>query len=641
MTAKSHLLLYYCLVGLALILIALQRSSAAVFVIPDGDVAALINALNTANVNGEDDTIELAPDGQYTLMGPADTCYNTGLPVLLTDGGRIVTIHGNDARISRDDQNPTTFGIFAVFGATTISDVTIRGGYSSQTQPCGASGPSGAAIYMHYATVHLRHCVFEENTSAGGLGGAIYNWGGSLTISDSVFSDNHSVNGEGGAINSEYGATLTVLRCTFRNNTAQLGGAISITGNLIVQQTIARVSDSTFVQNVALGSGGAIANSGHTSFALQHSTLNGNTASSGGAIYNNGFILADLTVDLCTFAGNSAINGCGGGIYNFGGNDGTPNVNTMIHVTNSIFSNNSASSHGGGICNDRSVIGSNSASATVANTLFKSGAAGETLYNAAGTITSLGYNLTDDGGGGFLTAMGDQIFSDPLLDPAGLQDNGGPTHTIALLPGSPAINAGDLNAPARDQRYYSRNGVSDIGAFEYGGTLLPLTAASRKMHGAAGDFDIDLPLNANAGVECRSGGAHGDYQVVVDFATPVMAASTSVTSGTGKATLQSVIGSQVKVDLTGVSNAQRIVLTISGVSDGANTNDVNIPMSILLGDTDGNGVANSSDVAQTKGQSGQAVTSSNFRNDVNANGIINASDVASVKLQVGTSFPTR
>src|SRR5204863_6005822 len=103
-----------------------------------------------------------------------------------------------------------------------------------------------------------------------------------------------------------------------------------------------------------------------------------------------------------------------------------------------------------------------------------------------------------DDGGGLLNATSDQINTDPML--ASLQNNGGPTMTIGLMSTSPAIDSGDPNAPARDQRYYLRNGSPDKGAFEYGGALAPLDAVSRKFHGAAGAFDVDLPLGANAGI---------------------------------------------------------------------------------------------------------------------------------------------
>src|SRR5207244_2850100 len=93
------------------------------------------------------------------------------------------------------------------------------------------------------------------------------------------------------------------------------------------------------------------------------------------------------------------------------------------------------------------------------------------IRNVSGTVISHGYNLSSDNGGGFLTATGDQINTDPLLGP--LANNGGPTFTHALLPGSPAIDAGDPTftpPPLFDQRgpCFARvvNGRIDIGAFE-------------------------------------------------------------------------------------------------------------------------------------------------------------------------------
>ena len=79
-------------------------------------------------------------------------------------------------------------------------------------------------------------------------------------------------------------------------------------------------------------------------------------------------------------------------------------------------------------------------------------------------------------------------------------------------------------------------------------------------------------------------------------------------------------------------------MTLFAVNDGTSTNDVTIPMSILVGDTTGNGVVNSSDIAQTQSQSGQAANSNNFREDVKANGLINSSDVALVQSMSGTGL---
>jgi hypothetical protein len=97
------------------------------------------------------------------------------------------------------------------------------------------------------------------------------------------------------------------------------------------------------------------------------------------------------------------------------------------------------------------------------------GSGANILRSGSNTFTSLGYNISSDDGGGVLSGPGDQINTNPLLGP--LQDNGGPTFTHALLPGSPAIDAGDPNytpPPSTDQRGYPRlyNGRIDIGSVE-------------------------------------------------------------------------------------------------------------------------------------------------------------------------------
>ena len=105
------------------------------------------------------------------------------------------------------------------------------------------------------------------------------------------------------------------------------------------------------------------------------------------------------------------------------------------------------------------------------NVILNAGASGENIFNDGGTVTSQGYNLSSDDGGGYLTGLGDQINTDPLLGP--LLNNGGPTLTHALFRGSPAIDAGDPNfhpPPSYDQRgpNFVRvfNGRIDIGSFE-------------------------------------------------------------------------------------------------------------------------------------------------------------------------------
>jgi hypothetical protein len=170
-----------------------------------------------------------------------------------------------------------------------------------------------------------------------------------------------------------------------------------------------------------------------------------------------------------------------------------------------------------------------------------------------------------------------------------------------------------------------------------------VSVVSRKIHGATA-FDVNLPLTGSPGVECRSGGASGDYELIFSFAnTLTSVGNASVTSGTG-----SVSGHMIDADahnyivnLTGVNNAQLITVSLTNVNDSAGNSSSSVPISmgVLVGDTTGNGTVNASDVAQTKANSGQTVDASNFRTDVTVSGSINAADVGLVKSNAGMSLP--
>src|SRR5262249_15572616 len=138
------------------------------------------------------------------------------------------------------------------------------------------------------------------------------------------------------------------------------------------------------------------------------------------------------TIINCTITGNSALHG--GGIAG-GGN-----------IANTTFSNNSAIYQDGGALYLTGPL-------ELGNTILKAGASGVNIFNNCGSLITHGYNVCSDNGSGFLNGPGDQINTDPMLGP--LQDNGGPTFTHALLPGSPAIDAGDPKftpPPYYDQR---------------------------------------------------------------------------------------------------------------------------------------------------------------------------------------------
>src|SRR4029077_2230109 len=132
-----------------------------------------------------------------------------------------------------------------------------------------------------------------------------------------------------------------------------------------------------------------------------------------------------------------------------------------------------------------------------------------------------------------------------------------------------------------------------------------------------------------------------DYQLVFTFPRSDTFKTASVTAGTGPVRSTSGNGTPyIPVNLTGVTTAQRITVTLSGVNDGTGTGgDISVQMGVLVGDVNGNATVNASDVGLTKSQVGNPVTSSNFREDVNANGTISPSDVALVKSDVGTALP--
>jgi hypothetical protein len=168
---------------------------------------------------------------------------------------------------------------------------------------------------------------------------------------------------------------------------------------------------------------------------------------------------------------------------------------------------------------------------------------------------------------------------------------------------------------------------------------------SRKTHGNAGTFDINLALTGNPGIECRSGRVNGDYTLVFTFSSPLTnVGSASVTSGTGSVASSKIDGNDTHnylVNLTGVTNAPYLTVRLASVHDSAGngSNAVSASMGVLVGDTTGDGFVNSADISQTKSQSGNAVTGANFREDVNADGFINSADISLVKSKSGTALP--
>jgi len=315
-----------------------------------------------------------------------------------------------------------------------------------------ATGISGT-ILLTSGELQITHAITINGPGAGSLsidGNATFRVFDNLTsgVSISGFSiTNGSASGDnGGGIFNEGGnsATLRLSNCNVSGNSADFGGGIfNLNGALTV-------NNCTISGNVAAFSGGGIANSaldGTATLIITNSTISDNsaTANDGGGILNgaagSALAVASVIVSNSTLSGNSAT-GNGGAIAN------AADVGQFarLTITNSTISDNSATANGGGIYN------AGAAEFQIGSTILNAGSAGENIFNG-GQATSLGYNLSSDDGAGILIGTGDQINIDPMLGP--LQDNGGPTFTHALLPGSPAIDAGDPSfapPPFFDQR---------------------------------------------------------------------------------------------------------------------------------------------------------------------------------------------
>ena len=464
-------------------------------------------------------------------LGELELADTTGTTTIAGLGADQLTISGNNA--SR---------VFYVDGGVTadISGLTIADGYSSDfgggiynaglltvagsTLSGNSAAHNGGGIFNNYGTLTLTNSTLSGN-SAQSYGGGIFNNQGTLTLTDSTLSNNSVQDVAGGGI-FNYG-TLTLTGTTFSGNSANNGGgifnndgAVTVTGGtfsnnsasygggIYIQAGTVTVDGNTLSGNSAAYYGGGIYNQG--TMTLTYSIFSGNTTQwyNGGGIYNDG----TLTVTSSTLSENSAgSSGAGGGISNQGtatvadstlsGNSayyyggGIYNPGTLT-LTDSTLSGNSAQYYyGGGIHNTgtaivtNSTIAGNSAtygsgggiyngSTTTLNNTIVAGNTGSYCADIYGSVTANYSLIQDTTGTGFVNDTSTDILNqDPLLGTLG--NHGGPTQTIPLLPGSPAIDKGsnslaidpDSQPLVYDQRGlpFARivNGTVDIGAVEY------------------------------------------------------------------------------------------------------------------------------------------------------------------------------
>ena len=492
---------------------ALTNSTATLNVAPAGTVMLCTEDSLLAAIAAGRGKITFASDGVITL---STTLINTS--DLLVDGtGRQVTISGGN-----------TVGVLCVVTNVTFTarNLTIANGFA----------PAGAGILNQGGTLNLEGVAFQSNVavnftslSAGPQGGALCNQGGTVNATNCLFSDNLSTNdavesfAQGGALYSA-GGRVNLSGCRFTGNlvtgrlTAEAsGGALWNSGPLAV-------TACSFFGNSALGGptaewsypnnvtasawpggdagGGAIYNSGTNGLSIDQSVFTTNSATAGwgedggrgadappwfpfgnpsggnggdGAAGGNAsggaiFAVSSASIVNCTFAANSASAGSGGvgGIGGSGpggqgangadGPGGSADGGAMsgpCWATNCTLAGNWASAgagpHGGGASGSASGGGVNGG--TLVNTLLAAD-------SPADSFTNGGYNLSS------ATTAG-------LIGP--LADNGGPTLTMALLPGSPALDAANTAwAPSTDQRGWPRpmGPGADVGAYEAGAPII-------------------------------------------------------------------------------------------------------------------------------------------------------------------------
>jgi hypothetical protein len=395
--------------------------------------------------------------------------------------------------------------------------------------PFGPGGDSaGGAMYSDRGAVELVNCDLSHNASVSGVGrrfgvpvlsgsgfgGAIGNGGGELRmvgchVSSNASGGQFSAPAIGGAI-YQIGGTLTLADCSLSDNRAQGGPGLSTIGGgtaapggaasggaLHLQSGAAFLTNSTVANNLAQGGDG-------DTTGFQGGSKSGGAF--GGALFNAG----SVSLLNCTLAGNEAVggsglapgatrgDGMGGAIYNAAG------FGVLTHVT---IANNAARAGSTGIANSGAAQGgglfSTNGSLTLRNTLLAYSPSGSNCFGSA--FTDEGNNISSDASCPF-TASGSKSNSDPVLAP--LDDYGGPTPTMPLLAGSPAIDgASSAFCPPTDQRGIARpfGPACDIGAFE---SAPPYTIRGR-VHG----FGIAGGISVAAGKHSAITDGDGNYRL--------------------------------------------------------------------------------------------------------------------------------
>jgi RTX calcium-binding nonapeptide repeat (4 copies) len=508
---KRCLTLLLVVIGLLLVPAAAHATTITVDSTADSlSGCTLRNAITAANTNSAQGT---CPAGQasptadtidFAVSSGSTITLASALPAINQDlaiagsGASQLTVSGADA-VRVFDVNPGT--------TASISDLTVTHGFCNNTCVNGASGGG----IQNRGTLTLDGVVVDHSTASltnGGIpgGGGIYNQG-TLTLTRSTVTSNTASSTGGTGQNSPRG-----------------GGILSFGGTSTVTIDRSTVSGNSVTANAGPGGttnadGGGIENFG--TLTVERSTFSGNTVSAagstsnqavGGAIANANSASINATIDRSTISGNTASAGAPVSTEQGGGISAPLSPPGVVSVTSSTLTGNSAASD----ANARTTT-----QVTFKNTIVSNPQGGGA--NCGGGATSQGYNLEDTNSCGFNQPTDLPGTANTGLDP-NLANNGGPTQTHALLPGSPAIDQGLASAGETiDQRGLTRpsdfgefanatgGDGSDIGAFELQDTTPPDTIIDSGPSGTTHDPTPAFTFHSTEGgstLECKlDGGA--------------------------------------------------------------------------------------------------------------------------------------
>jgi hypothetical protein len=493
---------------------------------PDCTLRDAITAANTDTARGGcpagsgADIISL-PAGvtiTLTVVDSGSGRATNGLPPIMSD----ITINGNNAIIERSNAGGTPyFRIVSIGSAGTLllNNVTIRNGRAGDGAP-GQVGGNGGGIEVA-GTLTLNNSTVSGNRAGDGDAGG---WGGGIYISSL--------------------GSANIGNSTISSNTAG-NGSTGVGGN-----------------------GGGIAN--ENTLYLTSSTISGNTAgnggtadgSNGGGIFNSSS--GSATVTNSTINGNTTgtPSGAGGGIFSGG----------KLSVISSTIASNTATGQGGGI---RTTGGT----ATLRNTIVANNTA-STYANCLANITNGGNNLDSGTSCSWGSANGSLSNTNPLL--VALANYGGSTQTMALLPGSPAIDGVTYNAPnsspATDQRGVARpqGAAHDIGAYESRGFTLTKTA------GDSQSATINTAFATLLAVTLSETGGSALPGATVTFTAPGSGASGTFANGTATTTA-TTNGSGVATATTFTANGEAGAYNVAASVTGSGA-----PATFALTNTKGN-----------------------------------------------------